>query len=996
VPLDQFKTQVLLLHSEQSTLDSLSSGFGDRYTVHCATSGSEALNTLVATPINVIITAQKLPGMSGLEALREAKKRSPETIGILLAGHADDGLEALVGDEEVFQVVRGNVTGDSLLKLVDNATRQMRLMALAESANDTAANPDDLTGEHIIMETSENGSTIISDGSMRVPALDPKKVGASTAVGTRSVDVLVLTKDQDFLRTIKESTRGAHTVHYANTLAQADETIRKQKVGVAVVDAAMVGQKVEQLTLHLRKGSPRLVSIVAGRRDDGEMLMDLINRGKVYRFLLKPVSPGRARLAVEASVKYHLEAPDAAFKSAAAAAPPGPAARTTSRVPASPPPKPVVPKPVAAKPASVIPERAKPAQTKPVSAPPASTQPKPQPRVASAAAGSAPRPAKPVAAPPAKPVAAPPKDPPLGSPDNPDVSPIDEGLASAFGGDDSGLGDTVTGFFGSIGKKFSGRAEAGTSKAAGTTGGGSRLLTPKVAGLAAVAVAAIAGGFYWFSGDTGNPAPADEPELGAVSITEADVDFGSPAATDMDADVSALIDEARLARDAGQIFNPLGSNAIELYVAALEADPSNDIATAELDAVIAEAFGMAETALLEDRLDDAGAALDRIALAQPGNPRLPFLRTQISQMQLRGYLTEARAAIRDTRFEDAANALTAARALDVPDLAEVDAVTEELSTARSEQRADEVLALANARLEEGDLLRPANDNARYYFDLVLSNDPNNVAARQGLGIIASKLVLQARARIDAGELDEAERLLGNARAIDPSNGELAATGTALVNARDAVAAERRAAEARRRAAEEQRAAEARAEAERLAAEARAAEEATARAEAEAAAARSADEPADEPADTPAEAPAGAGSTGIAKPPEAVAGQAGGTSADSGALATEPSSKAVEPAPPASRRDMTPIAVTSLNRTRYVAPKYPRAAQRRNQSGWVDVLFTVAVDGTVKDLEVRDSEPGDLFVNAALRAVEKWEFEPVVEDGVVVETRAGVRMMFALE
>ena len=84
--LEQFKKQVLLLHSEQSTLDTLSSGFNDRYTVHCATSGSEALNTLGEIQIDVIVSAQVLPGMSGLEALREAKKRSPETIGILLAG----------------------------------------------------------------------------------------------------------------------------------------------------------------------------------------------------------------------------------------------------------------------------------------------------------------------------------------------------------------------------------------------------------------------------------------------------------------------------------------------------------------------------------------------------------------------------------------------------------------------------------------------------------------------------------------------------------------------------------------------------------------------------------------------------------------------------------------------------------------------------------------------------------------------------------------------
>ena len=163
--LEHFKKQVLLLHSEQSTLDSLSSGFNDRYTVHCATSGTEALNTLGETQIDVIVSAQDLPGMSGLDALREAKKRSPETIGILLAGNEDDGLEALVGDQEVFQIVRGSVTPDSLKSLIDNATRQARLLALADSANDTTASPDEPVAEHIVMETSENGATIISDGT---------------------------------------------------------------------------------------------------------------------------------------------------------------------------------------------------------------------------------------------------------------------------------------------------------------------------------------------------------------------------------------------------------------------------------------------------------------------------------------------------------------------------------------------------------------------------------------------------------------------------------------------------------------------------------------------------------------------------------------------------------------------------------------------------------------------------------------------------------------
>jgi DNA-binding NtrC family response regulator len=168
---EHYKTQVLLLHSEQGKLDSLSAGFNDKYSVHCATSGTEALNIFGDTPIHVIVSAQDLPGMSGLDALREAKKRSPETIGILLAdpGKSDE-LEALVGDKEVFQVVRGSVSPESLLKLVESATQQVRLMALAESANDTAANPDEPVSEDIVMETSENGSLIISDGTGRMPS----------------------------------------------------------------------------------------------------------------------------------------------------------------------------------------------------------------------------------------------------------------------------------------------------------------------------------------------------------------------------------------------------------------------------------------------------------------------------------------------------------------------------------------------------------------------------------------------------------------------------------------------------------------------------------------------------------------------------------------------------------------------------------------------------------------------------------------------------------
>jgi len=959
VGLDQVKTQVLLLHSEQSTLDSLSAGIDDRYTVHCATSGIEALNTLGVTPIHVIISAKDLPGMSGVDALREAKKRSPDTIGILLAGNDDKDIEALVGEKEVFQIVRG-LRPEDLGSIIDNATRQMRLMALAESANDVAANPDEPSGEHIIMETSENGSTIISDGTGRMPALNPQRVAASTSSGARGVDVLVLSKDEEFLATVKDSTAGLHNIRSANTLALAEEALVKHKIGVVVVDAAMVGSNAEKLTQHLQKKSARLVSIVAGRRDDGDMLMDLINRGKVYRFLLKPVSPGRARLAIEASVKHHLEAPDSAFKLVAGAAPapkattakaPRPATKAPTRPAGKTPPKPAENKP----PKPVDKARSKPAGGASNDAP--RTAPKAKPKPKSKA--------------PSKPAAA--------------SAPSVDGdrLSDAFGGDDKSFTETVTGLVANVGDRLSSKSSKPASGDAipesftVESEGGGWLSGPKLVGIAAVAVAVLAaGGYLTFSGSD-DVAPANsEPETVADERPEVAETADEPgvATREVSAPPSAdeLLDEARLARTAGRIFRPEGDNAIELYTAARRAAPGNEAIAAELAETITEALALTEQALLDRRVGDAAVAIERIGFADPENARLPFLSAQLAQLQLREYVEAARASIRNGRFESAAGSLAAARALGLADTSEIDSAAEELAAARSEQQVDDVLSRAAERFDAGDLLSPANDNARYYYRLVLDSEPNNSAALQGLKAVAAALVLRARNEVDAGRYDAAAALLDDARALDPNSADLAASSQALIQARESAERDRRAAaaaeEARQAAAEEEARQTAAAETARQAAvDAAATEPATAANENP-----GQDELADDGVMGP-EAPADTPDQATAEGPE-VAGP-----------------PAAEPA-----AEETIVGISSLNRTRYVAPRYPRSAERRNLSGWVDVVFTVSLDGSVSNVEVRESDPEDVFDTAAVRAVERWEFEPVFENGVAVEKRAGVRLMFAIE
>lgn len=58
------------------------------FTVNSAFSGNEALAALKFKSYDVILLDVKMPGMDGIETLREIRKRHPEVEVILLTGHA--------------------------------------------------------------------------------------------------------------------------------------------------------------------------------------------------------------------------------------------------------------------------------------------------------------------------------------------------------------------------------------------------------------------------------------------------------------------------------------------------------------------------------------------------------------------------------------------------------------------------------------------------------------------------------------------------------------------------------------------------------------------------------------------------------------------------------------------------------------------------------------------------------------------------------------------
>ena len=80
---------LLYIDDEESNLDGFTYSFEEYYSISVATSPQDVLKNFDLNKFQVIITDQKMPGMSGLEFIAEAKKKYPDLIYLVLTGYAD-------------------------------------------------------------------------------------------------------------------------------------------------------------------------------------------------------------------------------------------------------------------------------------------------------------------------------------------------------------------------------------------------------------------------------------------------------------------------------------------------------------------------------------------------------------------------------------------------------------------------------------------------------------------------------------------------------------------------------------------------------------------------------------------------------------------------------------------------------------------------------------------------------------------------------------------
>jgi two-component system response regulator HupR/HoxA len=122
------KYELLFVDDEIPNLHKLQRTFMDHYVVHLAQSGEEALQILRQSPIDAIITDQKMPGMTGIEFLEESQKEYPDLVRIVLTGFTDvDDLIAAINTGKVHKYITKPWEPDELRVAVQEALEKMAL-----------------------------------------------------------------------------------------------------------------------------------------------------------------------------------------------------------------------------------------------------------------------------------------------------------------------------------------------------------------------------------------------------------------------------------------------------------------------------------------------------------------------------------------------------------------------------------------------------------------------------------------------------------------------------------------------------------------------------------------------------------------------------------------------------------------------------------------------------------------------------------------------------
>jgi len=352
-PQAKVKPALLFVDDERRVLTSMRAMFRREYDVVLANSGDEAVEVLQGRDdIHVVVSDQRMPGMTGVELLSMVKEQYPSSMRILLTGYADlEAVEASINESEVFRYLMKPCPTDELKDAVRLAVQAARVSELA-GVDELGALPDDelekielidvegrlnkaveailddatlaevaetieVVELPMVAETSADGqvSYIETDEPIEAAPASSQEPGQELApAGNDSQanegklldpEVLVLSRDPKLLEGVTLAIGPQYPVRNADSVDSALSILSEHPIGVLITDLAVDEAQIESLTRTLKQEVPELVTIIASDRSDASQLIGLINQGQIFRFLLKPLQVAQTRIwLTSAMIKY--------------------------------------------------------------------------------------------------------------------------------------------------------------------------------------------------------------------------------------------------------------------------------------------------------------------------------------------------------------------------------------------------------------------------------------------------------------------------------------------------------------------------------------------------------------------------------------------------------------------------------------------------------------------------------------------------------------------
>lgn len=370
------KPRLLFVDDEQRVLNSMRIMFKRDYDLFLASRGAEALSIIKDNDIDVIIADHRMPQMTGVEVLTAVRSLSPRTVRILLTGYADlNAIEGSINDSEVFRFLTKPCAPKDLRSTIQMATEVARdfssnedldfadedeaveivlespaqapevsleelrqsgrgqaVEAASPAADAARAEPKPETRPSVTPAAppptagdAEIGDPVSNTAEIEQPEFESTAVIAESpvteeapasspsAAGATGLGVIVFSDDQEVVDTINQAVRGRLPVYHATNIVKVVKLLGDHRPGVLVTDITTDRATIQSMTAQLKEHLPELVTVAISAHRDVLDMVWLINHGQIFRFLRKPLSPGRCAVSLQAALKHHrmlLKRPD--------------------------------------------------------------------------------------------------------------------------------------------------------------------------------------------------------------------------------------------------------------------------------------------------------------------------------------------------------------------------------------------------------------------------------------------------------------------------------------------------------------------------------------------------------------------------------------------------------------------------------------------------------------------------------------------------------------